>query len=420
MKVQLTKRNVSDHELATALAGIATQEGLTDQVHELLGRLVKSEQKTMEDQIPERYMRYIGNKLKSDFNALLSDVSDVIDIWIQSQSKLKKSFLRKAEDAIPILTQEQIDELSALIESRFRAAIGLGYGVSDETRKKWQKMGINDPDIHLDQWIVRSYVAGRVADLLTNNTSFADMLKFAKNQPLNRQDRLILDMAKQNSARFIKGYAQKLSGVATDVALDQQKKAINTIIQSYFSKDLEREIHPESGFSADEESVIRKVTSWRQLASELRNRFKQTDVTRDWERVAFTEMRYATNLGRLMNIQHEGGGDPEDIEVFYHVLPTACASCKKLYLHPDGTPKIFKLSEILENVQETGGMNVGRRASAIGEADGWLPNAVVHPNCHCYMIRKIPGFKYAEFEKREETEHAEHEREKTGKNTDEE
>jgi hypothetical protein len=401
MKVRLTKQNISDNEMAKALAGIATQEGVSHEVHELLGQLVKADRKTVEDIIPERYMRYIGDRLVSEFNALVRSLIDNMEIWVLSQSDSKKTFLkslRKAEDELPLLTQAQMDELSALIEYHFRTAIGIGYTVSDAQKKQWAKMGIKDPNVHLDEWIKNAYVAGRLAEILNNDMSYADMMKLAKKLPMSRQDKLVLEMSKQNSAKYIKGYAQKLGGLATDVALDQHKLSINAVIQSYFKGELDREIHPESGFSPDEESVIRKVTSWRELASELRNRFKQTDLVRDWERVAFTEMRYATNLGRLMNIQHEGGGDPEDIEVFYHVLPTACSSCKKLYLNPDGTPKIFKLSEILQNVEDTGGLNVGRKASAIGQPDGWLPNAVVHPNCHCYPVRKIGGYKYAEFQ----------------------
>lgn len=399
MKVQLTKKNISEQELSKALAGIAIQEGVSHEVHDLLDRLVKSEPEHEEDKIPERYIRYIGDKLISDFNALIRSLSDNIDRWIDSQAETRKTFLkslRKADGAIPFLTQEQLDELSALIESHFRLAIGLGYTVPDGIKKQWAKAGIKDPNIHLDEWIKSAYVAGRLAEILNNDMSFADMMKLAKKLPMSRQDKLVLELSKQNSARFIVGYAQKLGGLATDVALDQHKQSINSLIQSYFKGELDKEAHPDNGFTPAEESIINKVSSWKELASELRHRFKKTDLVRDWERVVFTEMRYATNLGRLMNIQHEGGGDPEDIEVFYHVLPTACNSCRKLYLNPDRSAKIFKLSEILQNVAETGGLNIGRKASQIGKEDGWLPNAVVHPNCHCFPVRKIGGYKYAD------------------------
>jgi hypothetical protein len=397
MQIKLTKQNIDDVELAKALAGIATEEGVGHEVHELLSRMQKSDQKDSGEKIPEKYMRVIGDKLLSEFKALMNAVSDNVEVWINHQGKIEKSFLkslRKSESVPPVLTQEQIDEMKALIQAHFRSAIGLGYTVSETTLRKWQRMGI-DPKATTNEsistWIERAYVAGRLANVLDNNTTFTQFWKLAKDFTMSRQDQLVLEMSKLNSARFIVGYAEKLGGLATDVALDQHKKAINSVIQSYFNETLTTE--------AGESGIIGKVTSWRELASELRNRFRQTDLVRDWERVAFTEMRYATNLGRIMNIQHEGGGDAEDIEVFYHVLPTACNSCKKLYLEADGkTPKIFKLSEILKNVQETGGMNIGLKASDIGGKDGWLPNASTHPNCHCYPVRKIGGYKYAEFQ----------------------
>lgn len=401
MQIRITKKNINDQELARAIAGIATDEGVGQEVQEILGRLIKADHPQDGEKIPEKYMRYIGDQLISEFKTLLSVLTENVEIWMSDQSRERRSVfksLSKASDSIPFLSQEQMDELRALIESHFRSAIGLGYTVPEDLKKKWQKMGLKNSNVDLEEWIVRSYVAGRLADALTNSTTYADLNKLIRGHVMSRQDKLIIQLSKQNSARFIVGYGEKLGGLATDVVLDQHKKSINSIIQKYFSGELTREAHSDSGFSPEEESVIRKVSSWRELASELRDRFKQTDLVRDWERVAFTEMRYASNLGRLTNIQHEGGGDAEDVEVFYHVLPTACNSCKKLYLNPDGVPKIFKLSEILHNVAETGGMNVGRKASTIGQADGWLPNAVVHPNCHCYPVRKIGGYEYAEFQ----------------------
>jgi hypothetical protein len=402
MKVQFTRQNVSERELATALAGIATEEGVTHEVHELLDVLVKADHKDAEDIIPERYMRYIGERLVSDFRSLLIVLMDNVEIWIEHQSKSKRSIfksLSKADDEnTPLLTQDQLDELQRLIEHTFRSAIGLNYSASDDQKKSWQKIGIKDANVSFENWIINSYLVGKVAELVNNKTSYADAIKLVKKLPMSRLDKLTIDMAKQNSAKYILGYASKLGGLATDVALDQHKKSINAIIQSYFKGELNREYRADGEFSLEEQSVIHKVTSWRQLASEFRDRFKQTDLLRDWERVAFTEMRYATNLGRIVNIQQEGGGDAEDIEVFYHVLPSACSSCKKLYLEVDGvTPKIFKLSQIIDNVAKTGGLNVGRKASLIGKADGWIPNAVTHPNCHCYQVRKIAGYKYAEF-----------------------
>jgi F0F1-type ATP synthase delta subunit len=399
MQVRITKQNITERELAKALAGIATEENIVHEVHELLDRLVKADHPQSEEKVPEKYIRYICNQLMSDFKSLLIMLTENVDRWIEAQANPKRFLksLRKADDTTPlILTQEQLDELKELIEAHFRSAIGLGFTANETTQKQWQKIGIKTPDIHLEEWIKHAYVAGRLADLLNDNSTFEEMMKLAKKLPLSRMDKLIIQMAQQNAAQFIKGYAEKAGNLATQVALDQQKKAINFIVQQYFAGNLKREPVGDNGFTASELKEAHRVISWRQLASELRNRFKQTDLVRDWERVAFTETRYATNLGRLMNAQIEGGGNPEEIYVYYHVLPTACASCKELYLNRDGTPKRFKLSEILANVLETGGMNVGRKASAIGQKDGWIPNASTHPNCHCYPVRVKEGYTHAD------------------------
>ena len=79
-----------------------------------------------------------------------------------------------------------------------------------------------------------------------------------------------------------------------------------------------------------------------------------------------------------------------DAEVYFDVYPGACMACRELYLtdpeNPDSEPKIFKLSELIEN-----GNNIGRK-----RAD-WLPTiSPTHPYCRCTLNYKQPGFAWDE------------------------
>ncbi|UOF90798.1 hypothetical protein LSG31_00500 [Fodinisporobacter ferrooxydans] len=395
MQVVLKRKNINNIELAKALIGVMNSEGIA---HEVLENLKKSEDHNHDEPIPEKYIRSIVSKMNEEFNSLLMTLFRNIDKWFAYVSRKGKSFLRKAEnEPPPLLSQEQIDELKMLIESHFRAAIGIRYNIPKDLQKRWAKAGIEKPDEDLETWIRQAYVAGRLADVLTNSSTYAEMVRMVKKLPLSRMDRLVLDAAKQNAAKYIKSCGVKFGDVAEEVILNNNKSALHDIVQGYFSGDLKHTTYNAERLSPEEVqhllSTDKQVKGWRELSTELKNRFKAADMSRDWDRVAVSEIRYATNLGRLVNIQVEGGGDPDEIDVYYHVQPTACKYCKELYLEPDGTPKIFKLSEILRNVQETGGMQIGLKASRIGEEGGWVPNALAHPFCHCYMVRYIKGYK---------------------------
>jgi hypothetical protein len=389
LQLRVQRKNIHDSELVKALAGYIEIEGIEDN---MLHRLSKHEH---EEPIPEKYINTILNKMNADFMSIQMTLLTNVDIWLAAQANIpKKKFLQKAADPKPpVLSDLQIEDLRQLIEAHFRKSIGLQFNLP----KSWSKCGIQLPDENMETWLHKAYIAGRLSDVLTNGSTYAEMLKMAKKMPLGRVDILTIQVAKQNAAKYIKGYGRKLADIAEDVLVNQHKTALQSVIQDYFTGDLTHTTYNDTGFSPSEVgrmlTTSKEVKGWRELSTELKNRFKASDVGRDWDRVAVSEVRYTTNLGRIMNAQIEGGGDPEEIEMYYHVQQTACKYCKKMYLDPDGSPKIFKLAEILKNVQETGGMQIGLRAGLIGETGGWVPNALCHPFGHCFPLRKIKGYK---------------------------
>lgn len=390
MRIRVQRRNISQQELATAISGIIDQEDVADLV---MSKLQKSDAEHGEI-IPEKYVRTIADKMDETYRSLRLTMDQNVDKLLAFMFAPKKGFLKKADDG-PLLTDEQIDELRRLIEGHFRHAVGLSWGVNQVTQKRWEKAGITLPQDDFLEWVVNSYVSGRLTEVLKDSDTYGQMTRMAKKLPMSRTDMLALEAARMNAAQFIKGYGRKLADQAEEVLQMRHRGIINNVIQAYFGGNLKHTARNDDGLLPEEVVAIqtnKQVSGWRELSAEMRNRFKAVDATRNWDTVAKTEIRYAVNLGKFMAIQHEGGGDADDIEVYFHVQPTACKHCKELYLNSDGTPRIFKLSELLGNIEMTGGMNVGRKASQIGDSGGWLPNAVVHPNCHCYPVRVIQGY----------------------------
>lgn len=124
----------------------------------------------------------------------------------------------------------------------------------------------------------------------------------------------------------------------------------------------------------------------RQIASDLRDR--TGDLYRDWKRVSNTEIANGMNLGEVDAIVDRNKSKKTDeIHVFKYVNRdgATCAHCKKAYLNVDGSPKVFKLSELQAN-----GSNFGLKASEYRPTIGPL-----HPNCRCNIVELPVGFKFA-------------------------
>lgn len=389
MQIRVKTQNVSPNEVAKALTGYILQEGLGDEV----ARSLNKSQHDHGEPIPEKYMRVIVRKMEREFRKLLVILDQNLDSWFALQARVpRKKFLRKAEDNHPHnLSDAQLDELRRLIEWHFKVSIGINVKLPKNIQKKWDKAGIETPNDNFEKWITQSYVSGRLQSVLDHGDNYSHMLELANKVPLTRVDQLMVNAAKKNAAKYIVGYGRKMADLAEDILTERHKSSIHDVVQHYFSGELTHTLYNEEGYTPEEAekllSTKKRVQGWRELSTELKNRFKSVDVGRDWDRIARSETRYAANLGSLTNIQHEGGGDPGAIRVYYFVHPNACKHCKELYLHEDGTPKVFTLQHILNNVQETGGMNVGKKASQIGESDGWIPNAIAHPNCQCVIMR---------------------------------
>jgi len=109
---------------------------------------------------------------------------------------------------------------------------------------------------------------------------------------------------------------------------------------------------------------------------------------RNWYRVASTEMHKARQLGVAQAIIEKKDiyRDSEGINSTVTIVPapTACEDCKRLYMGPDGNPKIFRLAELLNNA----GSNYQRP---------WRKNAKpvvppLHPHCFCRIRYAPPGW----------------------------
>lgn len=121
----------------------------------------------------------------------------------------------------------------------------------------------------------------------------------------------------------------------------------------------------------------------------LKQKLRDTsgDGTRDWTRVAVTEMSNAIGLASVDRIVSDNvDSDLDEVYVFRITVKDAktCKWCRRFYDDKDGSPKLYKLTTLLGN-----GSNYGKKT------DGWLPVVgATHPNERCsQMLELKPGFK---------------------------
>ncbi len=110
------------------------------------------------------------------------------------------------------------------------------------------------------------------------------------------------------------------------------------------------------------------------------------DADRDWLRIAITEVSNAIGIGSIDRIVTDNvNKDSDEIYVYRVIVKDArtCKWCRKFYQDSDDTPKLYKLSTLLNN-----GSNYGKKY------EDWNPvSGATHPHERCSQPLELkPGF----------------------------
>lgn len=128
-----------------------------------------------------------------------------------------------------------------------------------------------------------------------------------------------------------------------------------------------------------------KESSLGRVKQKLRDSSK--DATRDWQRVALTEMSNAIGIGSVDRIvTNNRDNDLDEVYVYRVIVGDAvtCKYCRRFYGDVDESPKIYRLSTLLNN-----GSNYGKPTSEWRGVVG-----ATHPNTRTSQIIELkPGFK---------------------------
>lgn len=266
------------------------------------------------------------------------------------------------------ITQQQLDRIVQAVTDHingFSVRVG-GIALPQDLLDRLARLGItqgNAPNIIFNSYIYGMFSAafGEAADSMTVD-EFVEHIKQVP-FPLTALDRAALTQVRQSSYTHIKHMG--------DIINLQTKRIVQEANKQYVRRNamhIKRQL---------EEGILKQKTI-RQVANALKASTKV--YAKNWALVAGTEINNAYASGRAQEIiKRNKGRDPR---VYKKPRPDCCHHCARLYLEEDGTPKVFKMSELLAN-----GTNVGR-----SKAEWKAVVESTHPSCYCKLYELPPGF----------------------------
>lgn len=132
----------------------------------------------------------------------------------------------------------------------------------------------------------------------------------------------------------------------------------------------------------NEADMLVKESSLAKVKQKLKDSSKE--ASRDWQRVALTEMGNAIGAGSVDRIVSLNQNKNLNEVYVYRIIvgdEKTCKWCRRFYQDSDGTPKVYKLSTLLGN-----GTNYGKKT------DAWEPViGSTHPNSRTSQAIELPS-----------------------------
>ena len=184
-------------------------------------------------------------------------------------------------------------------------------------------------------------------------------LRNKKFLPMTLEQNVAMESVKLYNYNELKGLGNKMKKDANNIAIEVDKAMRNKY-----------------------ENVLRNEATMsmarKEGHKEMVSRFGHAtgDWARDFDRMSDFIRHKAHSEGRVARQEQQ---QVLGKQAWVHVQNTACPSCRKLYLNPDGSPKVVPLKELVAN-----GSNVGRK-----QADWKMVIPPAHPWCYCEVHQKL-------------------------------
>jgi len=271
-----------------------------------------------------------------------------------------------------LLTDAQLHEIRQIIEDH-HAAFVVNHispeAVDAVVLERLKALGLVDVQF---QAIEDSYLFGRVLAAMEDpkvaNMSYGQFRDYlSKNPlPLSAVERRSMQVAQHTAAQYAVGLGRRVDMDTGATLLGEDQALANEM------RDKVRTATAEAVARRESAAKLKSKISW-----------ETKDWARDLDRIAITELHNAHQRGQAdVYATRYGGG----VRVAKRVMPDACPHCMRLYIGPDGQPRIFRLSDLEKN-----GTNVKKKVA------DWQPVVgAVHPHCQCQLVRIPEGWGFDE------------------------
>lgn len=243
--------------------------------------------------------------------------------------------------------------------------------------KKFKSLPLEEMD-----FIQKSFFLGRLNSILKKkeygSIGLSELEEALKSSSLSPVEKLSVKEAQRTAGLHIKTF---LSTLEKDLLEQASNANAGLVSQATTLATIQDKVSL---------ALLEKKT-WQELAANLSKTF-DLDVGR-FESLARTELHAAKQKGVTQAIankvdifSHSDGVD-SNVSVVTHT--GRCEDCAALYENADGSPKVFKLSELLAN-----GSNADKSHKRVGSLHGhWKPVVPpTHPKCWCELKYIPPGY----------------------------
>jgi hypothetical protein len=132
--------------------------------------------------------------------------------------------------------------------------------------------------------------------------------------------------------------------------------------------------------------AVRDTVEHKMSLVQMKQHLKDTtrQYSTDWDRLVSTEVSLASGAGTHAAVMEIFAGDEDDMLVAnINVQDSRCCDdCEEWSRHPDGSLKLYKISDV-----KSVGYNIGKKRK-----DWHLTASIHHPNCRCTIIHIPKGF----------------------------
>lgn len=262
-----------------------------------------------------------------------------------------------------LLSQEDQDKLDQTIQSVAAAysiyMIGRSLGRADTGRAAQVADEVRIATLAGMDATQQAYIAGKIAGIVGPKAlidmGYPELEAWVKDHTLilNEADQAALKGRQAETERWIEGNVDKWTA------------ASNRVLSDYDKEWLEKVATAPEGTELGELDDDRKQL----LADMLEDLNGATDdFSANLTRLFVTELKSYFEMGQIADLSG-------DTWVWKVPAATACENCLEIYCHPDGSPRKFRLSEIIGN------SNIGSRPEQWTFCFG-----ATHPSCQCILF----------------------------------